>query len=579
MSQVGSPKLGCSSPARVRHNPYAASPSSPLGLGTPVTGGKCGTPSLSGSFASATPLTPPFATPPAANWNVSAPPAAVSLAADGHASGFQSRETSFQLAAEPMASFPSFVPSVHEAGLYIDAPAFYPETMHQPAYESVDPAVAVMMYSAHSAAANAAASGSGYEPHFQQMAQQQQMPMVHMQGPMHGQMPMMRGGMPPRRIAERPADVPPTFEDLQTLQGQLVEQARTASGSSFIQAAVKDNQDPRCLELVWGELAPALGDLLLDAHGCYVIKTLLERLPQQQIAYVLQCIAADEQLGFSICTHSLHTRRVVQHIIENLDGGFLCDLMSRHCSDVAMTQQGCIVMQRSMDHAPPGLSRDKLYAAVCSNLVGFAKDPFANYVVQHLMEIGERNETSASMWKAFQGRVVELACNKFASNVIEKCLFHCTAEIQHEMLVEMYSVGPQMLYNMLQDSFGNYIIQSSIALATYRDIAFIDEQLRPVLAHTPYGHKIEGRLERRLKGKPVTARGPSQPGQPGGSPVSPAPLSPAHQPMPQPLQAPHHHQQQREQRDHQPRGNGRQGHNNHPRQQRHERVPAGEVPW
>jgi hypothetical protein len=113
------------------------------------------------------------------------------------------------------------------------------------------------------------------------------------------------------------------------------------------------------------------------------------------------------------------------------------------------------------------------------------------------------------MWKAFRGRVVELACNKFASNVVEKCLFHCTAEVQHEMLVEMYSGGPQVLHNMLQDSFGNYIIQSSIALATFRDVALIDECLRPVLVHTPYGHKIEARLERRLKGKPVTSRTPA----------------------------------------------------------------------
>jgi len=122
--------------------------------------------------------------------------------------------------------------------------------------------------------------------------------------------------------------------------------------------------------------------------------------------------------------------------------------------------------------------------------------------------VGDRDLTSNALWKALQGSVVELSCNKFASNVVEKCLFHVTADVQHLILAEMYDAGPNVLYDMLQDSFGNYIIQSSIALATFRDVAFIDERLRPVLAHTPYGHKIEARLDRRLKGKPVTARTP-----------------------------------------------------------------------
>jgi hypothetical protein len=381
-------------------------------------------------------------------------------------------------------------------GISIGAAPFVPQScMYETGiapYDAVDPALAVAMFNAASAAANAAAGCYG-------------MPVVGPVDEMHAHRSRARPSQAqaPRVQSENAI---PTFEDLETM-GDLVNQARTASGSSFIQAAVKEGSDPRCLFFIWAQLAPQLPDLLLDAHGCYVIKTLLEQLPKAEVEQVLLAISNDDQLGFSVCTHSLHTRRVVQHIIENIDGSFLCDLMSRHCREIATTQQGCIVMQRSMDNAPQGPSRDKLFNAVCVNLVDFAKDPFANYVVQHLMEIGDRTPTATSMWSAFRGRVVELACNKFASNVIEKCLFHCTAEVQHEMLVEMYSVGPQMLYNMLQDSFGNYIIQSSIALATFRDIAFIDQQLRPVLAHTPYGYKIEARLDRRLKGKPVNSRG------------------------------------------------------------------------
>jgi len=99
-----------------------------------------------------------------------------------------------------------------------------------------------------------------------------------------------------------------------------------------------------------------------------------------------------------------------------------------------------------------------------------------------------------------------LACNKFSSNVIEKCLFHLSHDAQHEMIQQLYSVTEEEVFQMLQDSFGNYIIQSSIALASIKDIWMINEKLKPVLQRTPYGHKIESRLERRLKGKPVSTR-------------------------------------------------------------------------
>uniref|UniRef100_A0A7S1L9G5 PUM-HD domain-containing protein n=1 Tax=Neobodo designis TaxID=312471 RepID=A0A7S1L9G5_NEODS len=512
VKSAASPKL-CSSPGRVRHNPYARSTASPGG--TPVDAGAS---SLTSSFANSSmpPQTPPTACAPAASWQADT----MSAGPSDYGTGDFTAAAADAYAGAPSSnagSFGGYDQHQHHAYGY--------GAQMMPAYDTVDPAVAVMMYNAASAAANAAASGAQYDPsmfhhggmgsHHQQIPQQQQHSSSRRQ---------QGGGRNNAAAAVGDSGVPPRFEELQAMEGQLADQARTAGGSSFIQAAIKESNDPRCLEFAWAELSASLGDLLLDAHGCYVIKTLLEALPRVEVDFVLGAISRDEQLGFSVCTHSLHTRRVVQHIIEHIDGGFLCALMARHCAEVAMTQQGCIVMQRAMDNAPQGPERDALFDAIAANLVAFAKDPFANYVVQHLMEVGERSETAGAMWKAFRGRVVELACNKFASNVVEKCLFHCTAEVQHEMLVEMYSGGPQVLHNMLQDSFGNYIVQSSIALATFRDIALIDDALRPVLAHTPYGHKIEARLDRRLKGKAVTARAtaPASSSQPSAGPAGAA---------------------------------------------------------
>ena len=233
----------------------------------------------------------------------------------------------------------------------------------------------------------------------------------------------------------------------------------------------------------------------------------MERIPLPQLHDFAVGVASDEQLIFSMCTHSLHTRRVVQFLIDMIGVELMGGVLISRCPEISMTQQGCIIMQRAMDVAAEPL-RSALFSTIFVNLLRFSFDPFANYVVQHMLEVGDREASSRAIKAAFHGHVVRLSCNKFASNVMEKCLFHLTEDAQHELIMEMYEITEDEIHAMLQDSFGNYMIQSSIALATQRDVLYISEKLKNVLQRTPYGHKIESRLERRLKGRPVGTRSP-----------------------------------------------------------------------
>lgn len=354
--------------------------------------------------------------------------------------------------------------------------------------------------------------------HHQQQQQQHQMQMMMMASQQQQQQQMEFGfaqqGSSGAAAAAAGGGQQPyapiiTTEELMQHSGTFVELARSAAGSSFIQSALRPGLDwtvPNAAILA-EELLPAASDLLLDAHGCYVIKSLMERIPVQQLHGFAVSIAMDEQLIFSMCTHSLHTRRVVQFLIDMIGVELMGNVLITRCVEISMTQQGCIIMQRAMDVAAEPL-RTHLFTTIFAHLLRFAFDPFANYVVQHMLEVGDREASSRAVKAAFCGHVIRLSCNKFASNVMEKCLFHLTEDAQHELLLEMYDITDDELHGMLQDSFGNYMIQSSIALANQKDVAFINDKLKNVLQRTPYGHKIESRLERRLKGRPVGTRSP-----------------------------------------------------------------------
>jgi Pumilio-family RNA binding repeat len=49
------------------------------------------------------------------------------------------------------------------------------------------------------------------------------------------------------------------------------------------------------------------------------------------------------------------------------------------------------------------------------------QDPFGNYVVQYVLELGHP-EASAQIMQQLFGHYAELAQQKFSSNVVEKCL-------------------------------------------------------------------------------------------------------------------------------------------------------------
>lgn len=59
--------------------------------------------------------------------------------------------------------------------------------------------------------------------------------------------------------------------------------------------------------------------------------------------------------------------------------------------------------------------------------------------------------------------IVTLSLHKFASNVVEKCLTHCSAAERDVLVAEMLREAPEggedPLQCMMKDQFGNYVVQ------------------------------------------------------------------------------------------------------------------------
>jgi pumilio RNA-binding family len=80
---------------------------------------------------------------------------------------------------------------------------------------------------------------------------------------------------------------------------------------------------------------------------------------------------------------------------------------------------------------------------------------------QHVLEHGSAEER-ISVVRALAGQLVELSRHKFASNVVEKCIQHCTWEDRGVMIAEVLSYGDDgsdLLLSMMTDQYSNYVVQ------------------------------------------------------------------------------------------------------------------------
>jgi len=298
-----------------------------------------------------------------------------------------------------------------------------------------------------------------------------------------------------------PANV--TFEMLCEAAGRLADIARTPNGSSFLQAGLRNL--PEAFEFVLHELQPQFSELLLDINACYVVRALMEGLSHNAFVAVVNDLAANEELMVVLCTQSLHSRRIVQFFLERMepkDCHMFGKVMRNRCLEICTTQQGCISMQRALDRCSHE-DREAIFAIIAANCVELSMDPYGNYLVQYLLSSNNSEALSTIIPQAFANSMIALCCNKFSSNVVEKCLHHLAPQAQHAMICALFNAPNDQILHLLQDSFGNYIVQTTIAVATYRDLWAISEKLAPLLHQVPYGQKLEARLVKRLNGKAI----------------------------------------------------------------------------
>jgi hypothetical protein len=331
-----------------------------------------------------------------------------------------------------------------------------------------------------------------------QMAQMQMnSPMMNMQPPM----PPMSNASSPVLAGDRAAmdeNVNPMSRSIlsqfKMCQGTIAATACSPTGRSLLQSVIRMQHTDK-IRMIFDEIMAAHETVLLDTHGCHVVRSLIEALDESQTTELIDCF--DETLILNMSTLSQYTRRILQTLFErhpeaNLDN--IVEIISSNARYLAATQQGCISMMRVFEKCN-GDHKNRLLANLLPMFTELACDPFGNYVVQCVLEHSPNAVAAQYVVDHFQGKFLRMACNKFASNVLERIIKDAPLSLRRLILDELV-FNPAALSQLVHDGFGNFVVQVIIgSTTTPHEHKKIADRVKPVLANSPFGHKIENKLK------------------------------------------------------------------------------------
>ncbi|KAK9154337.1 hypothetical protein Sjap_001817 [Stephania japonica] len=335
--------------------------------------------------------------------------------------------------------------------------------------------------------------------------------------------------------------------ELSEIAGHVVEFSADQYGSRFIQQKL-ETATVEEKNMVFQEIIPQALSLMTDVFGNYVIQKFFEHgtAPQRRelanvltgnvltlslqmygcrvIQKAIEVVDLDQQkkmvaeLDGQImrCVRDQNGNHVIQKCIECIPQDAIEFIVSTFYNEVvtlSMHPYGCRVIQRVLEHCDDlktqSIMMDEILQAVCS----LAKDQYGNYVVQHVLEHGKAHERSAII-KKLAGQIVQMSQQKFASNVVEKCLtFGGPVERQilvNEMLGTTDENEPlqvclfrlcirQDSQAMMKDQFANYVVQKVLETCDDQQRELILSRIKVhlnALKKYTYGKHIVARVEK-----------------------------------------------------------------------------------
>ncbi|KDQ60804.1 hypothetical protein JAAARDRAFT_124317 [Jaapia argillacea MUCL 33604] len=222
--------------------------------------------------------------------------------------------------------------------------------------------------------------------------------------------------------------------ELRDIAGYIVEFSGDQHGSRFIQQKLETASSEE-KQSIFDEIVPSNAlQLIQDVFGNYVIQKLFEHGTQVQKS-------------------------------------LLASTMEGHILPLSLQMYGCRVVQKAVEYILPD-QQVTFVNELEPHVMKCVKDANGNHVIQKLIE--RVSPDRLGFVNSFRGNVYELSTHPYGCRVLQRCFEHLPEEQTRPLLDELH----KYTINLMQDQFGNYVVQFVLENGQQQDRNLIISKLR-----------------------------------------------------------------------------------------------------
>ncbi|THU91133.1 ARM repeat-containing protein [Dendrothele bispora CBS 962.96] len=213
-----------------------------------------------------------------------------------------------------------------------------------------------------------------------------------------------------------------------------------------------------------------------DQHGSRFIQQKLESATSEEKEKVFDEIVPDNTLQL---IQDVFGNYVIQKIFEHgtqVQKTRLASAMEGHILALSLQMYGCRVVQKAIEHILPE-QQAVFVREIEPYIFRCVRDANGNHVIQKIIE--RVSPERLGFVHTFRGSVHDMSSHPYGCRVLQRCLEHLPEDMAAPLLEELYKSA----IPLMQDQFGNYVIQFILEHGRPQDKALIVSKLRGQLLH------------------------------------------------------------------------------------------------
>jgi len=218
-------------------------------------------------------------------------------------------------------------------------------------------------------------------------------------------------------------------------------------------------------------------EIACDTSGTHSLQSLIENINSKEEEEILQQSIEKHLMKLSCSSNATH---IIQKLILNAEDReriYLNTFVLDNFVKLSLNGNGICVIKKFIMANHNSEIINQILTIIDNNCVELSLDQYGNYAIQYALEVFKSDMTYGIIKHVLFTNLTQLCCQKFSSNVVEKCIFYLAKFNKDDFQQLLFDMYVDKFITLFKNKYGQFILQNSIMLMTFEQKIKIKENL------------------------------------------------------------------------------------------------------